>query len=111
MVMFFAPHTLVKKSAPEIEVDEYGRYSASEDNFPTEEAVCRCRCDDNSTREFHDGTGQTYRPSYHIVGSDAMDLKEGDDIVVYDSDGNIRGQGRIYNIKRTNVLGYWELWV
>lgn len=111
MVMYFAPHILCKKVTPEPERDEYGRYYAPE-GTESEKRLCECRCDDNNTKEFKTENGKVYRPSYKIVGSGDLDVQEEDEIVIYrKSDNSIRGKGKVYNIQRTNVLGYWEIWV
>lgn len=73
--------------------------------------ICRCRCDDNTTKEFKNTNGDVYRPSYHIVYENAELVKAGTEIRCLNADGSVRGSGKVYLPKMTNFFNYRELWV
>lgn len=105
--MMYAPHILQKKVVSPIERDEFGRII----NKPSEEwvDVCRCRCDDNSTKEFRTENGEVYRPNYHVV-CETNSIKSGD--VVRCMNGiSVRGQGEVFMVKNTNYYNYTEIWM
>ena len=105
--MIYAPHTLQKKVISEDTTDEYGHPVVGESTWVT---VCQCRCDDNTTKEFKSENGTVYRPYYHIV-SPRNTIKANDDIRCLNSDGSVRGEGKVYVAKSNNYLNYSELWV
>lgn len=70
----------------------------------------RCRCDDNTTKEFSSDNGSVYRPNYHVVCEKRITVKAGDEVRCMDGDG-VRGQGEVYTIKSTNYFNYSELWM
>ena len=105
--MMYAPHTLQKKVISEDTTDEYGHPVVGESTWVT---VCQCRCDDNTTKEFKSENGTVYRPSYHIV-SERNSIKADDEIRCLNSDGSVRGEGKVYVAKSNNYLNYSELWV
>lgn len=105
--MIYAPHILQKKVISPIERDEFGRIT----NNPTENwvEICRCRCDDNSTKEFRAENGGVYRPNYHAV-CERSGIVPGD--VVRCMDGlQVRGQGEVFMVKNTNYYSYTEIWM
>lgn len=107
--MIFAPHTLQVKVTTPMETDEFGRPIPGTGGESWQD-VCRCRCDDNSTKEFASENGEVYRPNYHIVCEKRISLDAGDEIRCMDGE-NIRGTGRVYMVKNTNYLGYSEIWL
>lgn len=72
--------------------------------------VCKCRCDDNTTKEFSSDNGSVYRPNYHVVCEKRITVKAGDEVRCMDGDG-VRGQGEVYTVKSTNYFNYSELWM
>lgn len=105
----YSPHTLQILTDYESGTDDNGNPIVSED--PKWVDVCKCRCDDNSTKEFKNTNGDVYRPSYHIVYENAELIKAGSDIRCLDSDGSVRGEGKVYLPKKSNFLKYRELWI
>lgn len=107
--MIFAPHTLQVKVTTPMETDEFGRPipGTGSENWQN---VCKCRCDDNSTKEFTSENGEVYRPNYHVVCEKKISLKAGDVVRCMDSE-NIRGTGKIYMVKNTNYFSYSEIWL
>ena len=105
--MIFAPHILQVKSVTS-GTDENGDPISGTSAWTT---IGKCRCDDNTTKEFKTVNGDVYRPSYHIVYEDGIMLKAGDEIQCLNSDGTVRGSGKIYLPKMTNYFSYKELWV
>lgn len=105
--MYYAPHTLQKKST-ECEKDSYGRIITSTEAWID---ICACRCDDNTITEIRDNNGQVYRPKYHIVADGYADVKAGDHVRCLLPNGTIRGEGKVYNVKHLNVLKYTDIWV
>ena len=77
--MIFAPHTLQVKVTTSMEEDEFGR-PIPETGGESWQDVCRCRCDDNSTKEFTSENGEVYRPNYHVVCEKKISLKAGDEV-------------------------------
>lgn len=107
--MIFAPHTLTIRRSTELQRDEYGRPVPQ-----TAESwidVGRCRCDDNTTKEFTSDNGHVYRPAYHIVCDGIIDIKAGDVVRCLDVEGKVRGEGKAYIVKKMNYLHYTEIWV
>ena len=107
--MIFAPHTLQKKVVTPLEKDEYGRPIPGTGGESWEN-VCMCRCDDNSTKEFTSANGSVYRPNFHVVCAEKVNLKAGDEIRCMDADMK-RGSGKVFMVKSTNYFGYSELWM
>lgn len=105
--MYYAPHTLVKKTKGE-SLDEYGRVVGTSEEWTK---VCPCRCDDNTVQEFYDENGHVFRPKYHIVASGVADVMAGDEVRVLTDKGEVRGSGTVYNVKKLNVLPYTDIWV
>lgn len=104
--MIYCPHILQLKSST-VSKDEYGRPIKGSGAWTD---VCKCRCDDNTTKEFHSENGNVYRPSFHIVCEKKISLKAGDEIRCKDGE-SIRGYGKVYMIKNLNYLNYSEIWV
>lgn len=105
--MMYTPHILQKKVTSTVIRDEYGRIV----NEPSEEwvDVCRCRCDDNSTKEFRTENGEVYRPNYHVV-CERNGVAAGDVVRCLDKDA-VRGQGKAFMVKTTNFYDYTEIWM
>lgn len=72
--------------------------------------LCKCRCDDNTTKEFHSVNGEVYRPSYHVVCEMKVDVKAGTEVRCLEGD-SVRSEGKVYLPKRTNFFNYSELWL
>lgn len=107
--MIYAPHTLQVKMVSPMLKDEFGRPIKGTGGESWED-VCKCRCDDNSTKEFKSENGIVYRPSYHVVCTTRISLKQGDYVRCMD-ENVIRGEGKVYNPKSCNYFGYGEFWI
>jgi|WetSurMetagenome_2_1015567.scaffolds.fasta_scaffold952664_2 hypothetical protein len=107
--MMYCPHILQKLSKPESQVDDNGNPIVGSDIVWID--VCKCRCDDNTTKEFKNTNGDVYRPSYHIVYENAELVKADTEIRCLNADGSVRGFGKVYLPKMTNYFNYRELWV
>lgn len=64
--MIFAPHILQVKVIKPMETDEFGRPIPGTGGESWQD-VCKCRCDDNTTKEFSSDNGSVHRPNYHVV--------------------------------------------
>ena len=107
--MIFAPHILQVKVVAEPDRDEYGRPIPGTGGESWQD-VCKCRCDDNSTKEFTSVNGEVYRPNYHVVCEKRISVKVVDEVRCMDGE-NVRGTGEVYTVKNTNYFGYAELWM
>lgn len=107
--MYYAPHTLQKRISPIIVNDEYGK--PVESGTESWINVCRCRCDDNTTKEFKSENGLAYRPTYHIVCEGMHSLNAGDYVRCLRPDGSVRGEGKVYTLQVLNYLPYSEVWI
>ena len=58
--MIFAPHILQVKVITPMAKDEFGRPIPGTGGESWQE-VCKCRCDDNTTKEFSSDNGSVYR--------------------------------------------------
>lgn len=108
--MYYAPHTLQAKRLIPLENDELGRPIPGT-GCETWVDVCRCRCDDNTTKEFRSENGNVFRPQYHVVCEGSHGLSAGDEVRCIEADGSVRGQGSIFIAKRLNYLSYSEIWM
>lgn len=106
--MIFAPHTLQRETAQTPKTDKFGRVIASD--ATDWEIVCRCRCDDDSTTELISPNGSVYRATYHVVCEGNVSLNAGDKVRCM-TGNNVRGEGVIGKIKKTNYLSYTEIWL
>lgn len=107
--MIFAPHILQLKVTIPHQKDEFGRPIPGTGGEEWRN-VCVCRCDDNTTKEFTSENGQVYRPNFHVVCGEKVNIKTGDHVRCMSS-VSIRGEGKVYMIKTTNSLNYSELWM
>lgn len=105
--MSYFPHILQVKTTTS-QKNEFGKAISSTEIWTT---VCRCRCDDNSTKEFHTDNGGVFRPSYHVVCQGQLAVKAGTKVQCIDEDGTVRGSGDVYESKNLNFLNYSELWM
>ena len=105
--MYYAPHTLQVKRT-ETSRDDYGRVMELSSDWET---VGMCRCDDNTIQEFRDEVGKVFRPKYHIVADGKADVFAGDCVRCLNADGSVRGEVKIYNVKKLNVLKFTDIWV
>ncbi|WP_418988150.1 hypothetical protein [Bacteroides heparinolyticus] len=107
--MMYAPHILqVKQITPEQE-DEFGRPipGTGGEQWAT---LCKCRCDDNTTKEFKSVNGEVYRPAYHVVCEKHVKVKAGMEVRCLDGD-IVRGWGKVYIEKNSNYFNYSEIWI
>lgn len=107
--MIFSPHILQIKTITPPVTNSYGDIITK--GTETWVNVCRCRCEDNTTKEFKSKNGEVYRPSYHIVTEKVVNMKAQTLIRCVDDKGNIRGEGNIYLPKDMNYFDYSELYV
>ena len=107
--MIFAPHTLQVKKVTPFQEDEYGHAipNTGGEKWVT---LCRCRCDDNTTKEFKSANGEVYRPNFHVVCEMNVDIKAGTEVRCLEGD-SVRGEGKVYIPKRMNFFNYTELWL
>lgn len=106
--MYYKPQTLEVKAQPTIVKNELG-YAVQTDT-PDFVAVCGCRADKQTDTEITTETGQTIRPSYHIVCERRNTAKIGDTIRVK-RDGNIIVEGVVKQYKDINYYDYSEIWI
>ena len=108
--MHYAPHILQKRVIPETQMDELGR------PLPIEESdiwqtICNCRCDDDATAEIFDENGKMYKSKYHVVcDGNSPAIFAGDYVRVMNGDV-VRGEGKVANPKKLNLLLYAEFWL
>lgn len=107
--MIYAPHILQAKQVLPFQEDEFGHAipGTGGEQWVT---LCRCRCDDNTTKEFKSANGEVYRPDYHVVCEMRVDIKAGTEVRCLEGD-SVRGEGKVYVPKRTNFFNYTELWL
>lgn len=116
--MYYAPHILQMKVTTPMSKDEFGRPIPGTGGKDWVD-VCKCRCDDNSTKEFVSENGQVFRPNYHVVCEKNVTVKAGDEVRCVNGGvsgcvccgESVRGRGKVYMVKNTNYLGYSELWM
>lgn len=104
--MYYAPHTLYKKVEKE-ERDSLNRIISHSDDMVL---VGPCRCDDNTTQKFEDENGRIYIPKYKIV-CERADVAEGDYVQCLSDSGEVRGEGRVFNVPKCNYLNYMTIYV
>lgn len=107
--MYYAPHTLQVKVITPMKKDEFGRPIPGTGGESWQD-VCRCRCDDNTTKFYNSTNGSLFRPNYHVVCERNIPLNAGDEVRCMDGE-TIRGEGNIYMVRNTNYLGYSEIWM
>ena len=107
--MMYAPHILQVKVVTPLEEDEFG-HPIPNTGGVSWKTLCKCRCDDNTTKEFKSANGEVYRPNYHVVCEMRVNIKAGTEVRCLE--GNcVRGEGKVYIPKRTNFFNYSELWL
>lgn len=104
-MVIYAPHTLFVKRK-EVIRDEFNRTQEVEANWVE---LGPCRCDDNTTASLKDATGNVYVPKYKVVAS-RCNVKAGDVIKVLSS-GEVRGEGKVAQVIKTNYLDYLTIYV
>lgn len=107
--MIYAPHILQVKVIKSMETDEFGRPIPGTGGEDWQD-VCKCRCDDNTTKEFSSDNSSVYRPNYHVVCEKRITVKAGDEVRCMDG-ASVRGQGEVYTVKNTNYFNNSELWM
>lgn len=105
--MIYAPHILQRKVVSQSR-DELGRVIT--DGREEWETLCRCRCDNNSTKTFTSVNGSVYRPYYHVVCEGKPAIAEGDYIRCMDGNA-VRGEGVVYNRDPKNWFNNLEVWI
>ena len=108
--MYYKPHRLQVKRIIPLETDELGRPVVGTGCAKWVD-VCKCRCDDNTTREFTSANGSVYRPQYHVVCEGKHGLSAGTEVRCLDVDSSVRGEGKVYLPKSLNYLDYSEIWM
>ena len=107
--MMYAPHILQVKVVTPHQEDEFG-HPIPNTGGVSWKTLCKCRCDDNTTKEFQSPNGIVYRPNYHVVCETRVDVKAGTEARCLEGD-YIRGEGKVYIPKKTNFFNYSELWL
>lgn len=107
--MYYAPHILQVRRAAALENDELGRPMPSLEGEWVD--VCKCRCDDNTTKEFRSENGSVYRPMFHVVCEGRHGVRAGETVRCLNQDGTVRGEGKVYLPKSLNLLPYSEIWM
>lgn len=107
--MIFAPHILQVKRVTHFQEDEYGHPIP---NTGGEEWVtlCKCRCDDNTTKEFNSPNGDVYRPNYHVVCEMNVGITAGTEVRCLEGE-SVRGEGKVYIVKNSNYFNNSEIWL
>lgn len=105
--MIYSPYKLQLKMLIGGGTDNLGRPLPSVHSWVD---ISSCRCDDNSVKEFHSANGEIYRPAYKVV-CEKNDLKRTDEIRCLNRDLSIRGEGKIHDIERANLLNYSIIWI
>lgn len=103
--MIYTPHTLEVKRLTGGGVDEWGNPIPSVETWVK---LGECRCDDNTTKEFTSENGSVYRPNFHVV-CEAL-VKAGEEVRCMNGT-EVRGQGKVFMVKRSNYFDYVELWL
>lgn len=106
--MYFAPHILKAKVEKGPEFDDLGNPVINDNN--EWEKIGPCRCDDNGQMKQVSVNGSMTDFSYHIV-YEGKDVLPGVEVAVFDSNGDIRGHGKVIKIARCNYFNYSEIWV
>ncbi len=101
----YAPHLLSVRRMTETR-DEYNRVSGVAEEWVV---LGGCRCDDNDTTQMTDDTGKAFVPRYHIVSA-RYGVKAGD-YVRCTLNGEVRGEGEVRKVSRTNYLDYMSIYV
>ena len=107
--MMYAPHILQVKQVTPFQEDDFGHAipGTGGEQWVT---LCKCRCDDNTTKEFQSANGEVYRPNYHVVCEMRVDVNSGTEARCLEGD-SVRGEGKVYIPKKTNFFNYSELWL
>lgn len=103
----YAPYILQKKTVAGESTDDNGHVVPGTEKWTD---VCRCRCDDNTTKYFTSENGYVYRPAYHVVAEKTDAIKAGDEIRCMDGE-LVRCDGKAYMVKSTNYFKYTEIWM
>lgn len=107
--MIFAPHILQIKATTPFEKDAHG-HSIPGTGGEKWVTLCKCRCDDNTTKEFKSENGEVYRPAFHVVCEMRVEVKAGTEVRCLDGEA-VRGEGKVYIVKNTNYFNNSELWL
>ena len=103
--MYYGPHTLEVKRKVETR-DEFNRTVVVDECWMP---LGSCRCDDSTTREIVDSNGKAFIPKYHIV-ADRLPVNTGDYVRALLGD-EVRGEGEVKRVIRTNFLDYMSIYV
>lgn len=104
--MYYESHILEKRTTTKRR-NAYGELEASSDSW---KRLGGCRCDDNTTEHFQTDNGKVYVPKYKIV-SNRYDVKPNDYVRILNSDGTVKGEGRVFNAPKCNYLNYMCIYV
>ena len=103
--MYYCPHILEKKVVT-VTRDAYNRTTGESVSWVR---LGACRCDDNTTFKFVDNNGHADGPAYHIVAN-KCDVKAGDTVRALDGE-EVRGEGEVSKVIKTNYLNYVSIYV
>lgn len=104
--MIFSPHTLQRLTTGSY-VDENGIPQAGSKEWV---GAGDCRCDDNSQHKATSVNGILYEYQYHIVHEGDL-IPLGTTVRALDSEGNVRGEGKVIKTGKCNYFSYSEVWV
>lgn len=107
--MMYAPHILQVKRVVSFQKDQFG-HSIPGTGGGWWVTLCKCRCDDNTTKEFKSVNGEVYRPNYHVVCETRVEVKAGVEVRCLEGE-SVRGEGKVYIVKNANYFNNSELWL
>jgi hypothetical protein len=103
--MIVSNHILQIKGTSKLDADGYAIPGSDYTDY------CKCRCDDNSNKEFKSEDGHVYTPAFHIIYEGAKSLPEGTEIRILYSERTVKGEGTVYRKKEFTMFNYVELWM
>ena len=109
--MYYAPHTLEKRTTAKRQNDEFGRPlpATSAEGWTR---VCRCRCDHLGSQEVKLADGTIIKAEYKIVCDRNMpSVNVGDYVRCVSDDGTVRGEGKVVKPRTLNRLPYAEIYI
>lgn len=101
----YAPHILQLRGERVVR-NEYNQTVAVETVWNT---IGPCRCDDNATDSVIDDNGRAFIPRYHMVAA-RYNIKAGDYVRAMVGD-EVRGEGEVRRVIKTNYLDYMSIYV
>lgn len=107
--MYYAPHTIEKKIAPVITMDDFGRPRIDSD-IEEWQVLGVGRCDKTTEDVKKSDNGEAFVPTHKIVIGFRGKVVAGD-IVRARIGEKILCNGLVRSVKENNLLNYSELWV